>query len=72
METVTLRAVEKVVAVKEKGSVVKRALNRLYDEAVAQGILQENNVKKLLVTVREKRQTKILTSVPLVWKRCGC
>ena len=54
METVTLRAVEKVVAVKEKGSVVKRALNRLYDEAVAQGILQENNVKKLLVTVRSE------------------
>lgn len=54
METVTLRAVEKVVAVKEKGSVVKRVLNRLYDEAVAQGILQENNVKKLLVTVRSE------------------
>lgn len=54
MATVTLRAVEKVVAVKEKGSVVKRALNRLYDEAVAQGILQENNVKKLLVTVRSE------------------
>ena len=35
METVTLRAVEKVVAVKEKGSVVKRVLNRLYDEAVS-------------------------------------
>lgn len=54
METVTLRAVEKVVAVKEKGSVVKRVLNRLYDEAVAQGILQENNIKKLLVTVRSE------------------
>ena len=54
METVTLRAVEKVVAVKEKGSVVKRVLNRLYDEAVSWGIIEENRAKKVLIAVRSE------------------
>lgn len=54
METVTLRAVEKVVAVKEKGSVVKRVLNRLYDEAVSWGIIEENRAKQVLIAVRSE------------------
>ena len=54
METVTLRAVEKVVAVKEKGSVVKRVLNRLYDEAAIWGVIKENAAKKVLITVRSE------------------
>lgn len=54
MEAVTFRAVEKVAVNRGEDDALKRALNRLYDEAVAQGILQENNVKKLLVTVRSE------------------
>ena len=54
METVTLRAVEKVVAVKEKGSVVKRVLNRLYDEAAIWGVIKENTAKNVLITVRSE------------------
>ena len=56
METVTLRAVEKVVAVKEKGSVVKRVLNRLYDEAVSWGVIEENTAKNVLITVRSESE----------------
>lgn len=54
MEAVTFRAVEKVAVNRGEDDALKRALNRLYDEAVAQGILQENSVKKLLVTVRSE------------------
>ena len=54
MEAVTFRAVEKVAVNRGEDDALKRALNRLYDEAVAQGILQENNVKKLLVTMRSE------------------
>ena len=54
MEAVTFHAVEKVAVNRGEGDALKRALNRLYDESVAQGILQENSVKKLLVTVRSE------------------
>lgn len=40
MEAVTFRAVEKVAVNRGEDDALKRALNRLYDEAVAQGILQ--------------------------------
>lgn len=54
MEAVTFRAVKAVAANQEKGDILKRALNRLYDEAVEQRLLKENMVKKLLVTVRSE------------------
>lgn len=54
MEAVTFRAVKAVAANQEKGDILKRALNRLYDEVVEQRLLKENMVKKLLVTVRSE------------------
>lgn len=54
METMTLRAVKEVAANKEKGDVLKRALNRLYDEAAIWGVIKENAAKKVLITVRSE------------------
>lgn len=54
MEVVTLRAVAKVAVNNGEDDALKRALNRLYDEAVEQRLLKENLVKKLLVTVRSE------------------
>ena len=54
METMTLRAVKEVAANKEKGDVLKRALNRLYDEAVIWGVIKENTAKNVLITVRSE------------------
>ena len=41
MEAVTFRAVKAVAANQEKGDILKRALNRLYDEAVEQRLLKK-------------------------------
>ena len=54
METMTLRAVKEVAANKEKGDVLKRALNRLYDEAAIWGVIKENTAKNVLITVRSE------------------
>ncbi len=54
MEAVTLRAVKEVAANQEKGDALKRALNRLYDEAVRWGIIEENVAKNVLITVRSE------------------
>lgn len=56
METMTLRAVKEVAAKKEKGNVLKRALNRLYDEAVIWGVIEENTAKNVLITVRSESE----------------
>lgn len=54
METMTLRAVKEVAANKEEVDVLKRALNRLYDEAANWGVIKENAAKKVLITVRSE------------------
>lgn len=54
METVTLRAVKEVAANKEEVAVLKRALNRLYDETVCWEIIEENVAKNVLITVRSE------------------
>ncbi len=54
METMTLRAVKEVAANKEEVDVLKRALNRLYDEAAIWGVIKENTAKNVLITVRSE------------------
>lgn len=56
METMTLRAVKEVAANKEKGDVLKRTLNRLYDEAAIWGVIKENTAKNVLITVRSESE----------------
>ena len=61
MEAVTFHAVEKVAVNRGEGDALKRALNRLYDESVAQGILQaDKNMNQRILTLGQMRMLTAL------------